>query len=316
MQILRTLLHTLLLAILVWMAIGCASDRQSALAIDHGQLVEPALTGDFDVVNAEAEAAWQKRLDRAQTELAIEKWEAAVKSQTPSLTAEQRAATIASTYESLSRAYYLLADSHLRLAARDTELDDQMMETFEHGVTAAEKAIALRDPAFATQIAANRRNWIAAIGSAKPEALVALYWYVANLGRWAMIEGIATILAHKDNIRTTMDWILSTDATYYYGAPYRYFGVYFANVPIGAGDPDASLESFQKSIEIAPNYLASKVLMAEHYAVLVGDRDLYERLLNEVVAADTRVLPEIAPENELQKRKAKRMLATSDAFFY
>ena len=232
------------------------------------------------------------------------------------LTPEQRTAKLAEIFETLSRAYYFMGDSHIRLEGQDDEMNDAMMAVFEKGVTASEKAIALRDPEFAAKVASDRNNWKSAVSTAKKEALPALYWYSTNLGKWALLEGIATILSRKDDIKATMDWVVANDATYFYAAPYRYFGAFHTKVPIGGGNPKASLESFDKSIEVAPNYLATKVLKAEQYAVLIGDRDLYESLLNEVLNADPSLAPEIAPENELEKRKAKRMLANADEFFY
>ncbi|MEZ4460116.1 MAG: TRAP transporter TatT component family protein [bacterium] len=292
------------------------AERQSSIVADQGKLTAATEQGDFNALMAEADAAWANRLDKAQLQLAIDKWEAAAKTATPDLTPEQRAAKLAEIFETLSRAYYFLGDSHIRLEGKDDEMNDAMMATFEKGVTASEKAIALRDPDFAAKVAADRNNWKSAVSTAKKEALPALYWYSTNLGKWALLEGIATILSRKDDIKATMDWVVANDATYFYAAPYRYFGAFHTKVPIGGGNPKASLEAFDKSIEIAPNYLATKVLKAEQYAVLIGDRDLYESLLNEVLNADLSLAPEIAPENELEKRKAKRMLADADEFFY
>ena len=56
--------------------------------------------------------------------------------------------------------------------------------------------------------------------------------------------------------------------------------------------------------------------MAHSYAVLAGDRELFDKLLGEVVAADPGAAPEIAAENALEQQKAQRMLAQGDDFFY
>jgi hypothetical protein len=292
------------------------ADRSSALETDQTKLTTATEEGDFDGLMAEADAAWQKRIDKAELLKAISLWEKAALTATPALSPEERADKLATIFETLSRAYYFLADSHIRLEAKDDELDEKIMATFEKGVTSSEKAIAIRDPKFAAAVAADRNAWKSAVKSADPKVLPALYWYSTNLGKWALLEGIATILSRKDDIKATMDWVVATDATYFYGAPYRYFGAYHSKVPIGGGNPTASKESFDKSIELAPNYLATKVLKAEQYAVLVGDRDLFDKLLNEVIAAAPNAEPAVAPENELEKRKAKRLLANADEYFY
>ncbi len=292
------------------------ADRSSALETDQTKLTAATEEGDFDALMAEADASWQKRVEKAELLKAIATWEKAAATATPTLSAEERADKLATIFETLSRAYYFLADSHIRLEAKDDELNDKIMATFEKGVTSSEKAIAIRDPKFAAKVAADRNAWKTAVKSADPKALPALYWYSTNLGKWALLEGIATILSRKDDIKATMDWVVATDATYFYGAPYRYFGAYHTKVPIGGGNPSAAKESFEKSIELAPKYLATKVLMADQYAVLVGDRALFEKLLNEVVSAAPDADPAISAENALEKQKATRLLADADEYFY
>ncbi len=297
--------------------VGCSgAERSSAMTTDANKLTAATEQGDFDKMLADADAAWQARGDRAKLEQAIATWEKAAKTASPNLDEAARKEKLAEIYTSLARGYYLLADSHTRLQAEDDELNDQMMGEFEKGVTAAEKAIALRDPKFAAAVAADANNWKTAVKSADPKAAGPLYWYATNMGKWALLEGIATILARKDDIKATMDWMIQQDETYFYGAPHRYFGAYHCKVPIGGGDPPKAKASFEKAIEIGPNYLATRVLMAESYATLVGDRELFETLLNETIAANPDADPSIGPENRLEQAKAKRLLERADDFFY
>ena len=305
-----------LLFVAMILAVGCAAERDSALKQDADQLTTATQQGDFVTLLTEAEGYWENRGDEAQLRKAIETWEKAVQTESAELSAEERKAKIAETYEKLSRAYYLLADSHIRLKGSEDDMADAMMPVYEKGVTAAEKALALRDPAFTQKIASGDADWEDAVSSADPAAAPALYWYSTNLGKWALLEGIATILSRKDDIKATMDWLEQTDPGYFHGAPARYFGVYHTKVPIGGGDPPKSKAAFERSLELGPNYQATKVLMANSYAVLVGDRPLFEQLLNEVVAYDLTQAPEIAPENALEQQKAKRLLANADDLFY
>ena len=286
------------------------------MTADQTQLTQATEKGDFEKLSTDAQAAWEQRLSKDQLLVAINTWEKAAKTETPNLSEAERTAKLAEIYETLSRAYYFLADSHLRLEGDEDEMSEKMMAQFEHGVTAAEKAIALRDPKFAATVSKDGSEWQNAVKSADTAALPALYWYSTNLGKWALLEGVATILARKDDIKATMDWASSNNDKYFHGAPHRYFGVYHTKVPLGGGAPTKAKASFEKSIAIAPNYLASKVLMASSYSVLVGDRALFETLLKEVVAANPEADPTIVPENKLEQTKAKRLLAQADDFFY
>lgn len=305
-------LSALLLGAMALPACGGAQ-RDSALTTDQGKLTAATQEGDFATTMQAADAAWAKRAEKASLMNAIGEWEKAAQLPTPDLAPQARAAVIADINERLTRAYYFLGDSHLRVEGAS---DEEIMAVFEKGVTAAERAIALRDPEFAAKVAADKNAWQGAVKSANPAAAPALYWYATNLGKWALLEGIATILARKDDIKVTMDWIVAKDPGFFYGAPHRYFGTYHTKVPLGGGNPEASKASFENAIQIAPNYLATKVLMAENYAVLVGERELFESLLNEVVNTPSNVDPEIEPENAFEKMKAKKLLEEADEYFY
>ena len=310
-------LRTVTLALVVALAgTACAAKRESALQ-DSETITKATEQGEFSQTLAQAQTHWEQRINKDDLLKSINLMEKAVKMPASDLTEDERRDKIANTYETLARAYYLLADSHIRLeSAEEGDKDEEMMAVFEKGVTAAEKALALRDPKFAKAVAADPGTWEEAVQTADPAALPALYWYSTNLGKWALLEGIATILARKDDIKQTMEWVVKNKPDYFYGAPYRYFGVYHTKVPIGGGDPPKSKEAFERSIKLAPDYLATKVLMAHSYAVLAGDRELFDKLLGEVVAADPGAAPEIAAENALEQQKAQRMLAQGDDFFY
>ncbi len=310
-------LGQLLTVILVAASLSaCAAKRESAMK-DADAITQATEQGEFSQALTEAQALWQNRLDKNELKKCIDLMERAVKMPASDLTPEQRTEKLAETYEMLARAYYVFGDSHVRLESTDDgDKDEEMMKVFNMGVTAAEKAILLRDPAFAKAVTEKPNKWADAVAKADPKALPALYWYSTNLGKWALLEGIATILSRKDDIKATMEWALQNDPNFFYGAPYRYFGVYHTKVPIGGGDPPKSKVAFEKSLAIAPAYLATKVLMAESYAVLAGDRAMFDKLLQEVIAADPNALPEVAPENKLEQMKAKNLLKNADDLFY
>lgn len=292
---------------------GCAASRDSSLKQDEKALTQATEKGELAQALEAADAQWEKRGDKDGLTKAINMYEAAVKVESPNLSEAERKKMIADTYVRLARAYYFFADGHLSVEEEDDELSDEKMKMYEKGVTSAEKAIALLDPEFAAK---DESDWQENVGSANPDAIPAFYWYATNLGRWALLEGIATILARKDDVKATMDWMVKEDETFFYAAPHRYFGVYHTKVPLGGGAPEKSKESFDKAIEIAPEYLATKVLKASAYAVLVGDRELFESLLTEVVNAPPSNNPDIEPENAQEKKKAKRLLDQADDLFY
>ena len=57
-----------------------------------------------------------------------------------------------------------------------------------------------------------------------------------------------------------------------------------------------------------------QVQFARYYARLVFDRPLHDRLLNEVLAAETK-RPRLTLTNTLAQEQARKLLASADAYF-
>jgi hypothetical protein len=261
---------------------------------------------DNTVVNtdkvAEGDALWAERADQAKLEGAIAKWEEAA--------AEGADFDL---YVKLSRGHYFLADGFHALAG-DAEKRDAH---YTAGLDWAEKAIAIAAPEFVAAVK-NGEKHADAIKKAPKDAIPALYWYSTNMGKWAGAKGFATILRYKDDIKATMMHVLALDPNgeFFHGAVYRYFGAYEAKTAgLAGGSLPKSEENFKKAIEIAPNYLGTKVLYADYYCSKKQNKELFEKLLNEVIAADAGSDEAIAPENKIEQKKAKALLAEIDDKF-
>lgn len=249
---------------------------------------------------AEGDAAWAMRGDEAKLNEAITEWEAAFeKAPTAELAAK------------LSRAHYLLGDGFHAVAdkaeARDAE--------YQKGLDWATKSLKLAAPDFAKAMTDGKKH-AEAITLAGKDAVPAMYWYATNLGKWAASKGFATRLRYKDDIKATMEHVKSLDEGFFYAAPWRYFGSFEAvTAGLAGGSLEKSEENYKKAVELAPNYLGSKVLWAEYLCTKKNDRATYEKLLKEVLAADPTVDPAIEPENRIEQKKAQKMLAAIDEKF-
>lgn len=267
---------------------------KTAAAPDDGERVATLI--------AEGDALWAERLDKAKLQQAIAKWE--------------EAATLhldADLAVKLSRGHYLLADGHYALE-NDVENRDAH---YTKGLDWAEKAIQLTAPEFVAEMKAGGKHR-EAIKKAPKEAVPGMYWYATNMGKWATSKGFATVLRYKDDIAATMNHVLDLDPGYFYGAPYRYFGAYEARTAgIAGGSLEKSEQHFKKSLELAPAYLATKVLWAEFLCPKQGaeGKATAQRLLQEVIDADPNAIEEIAPENVIEQRKAQALLARIDELF-
>ncbi len=282
---------------------GCGSTREGAWETSSETVVldESAKAQEAQLL-AEAKAAWLKRGDEAQSLAAVEKWKQAVAINPKN----------AEAWTDLSHALFFYADCHLRF---DESQEDARKATHEEGIRAAERALVAMSPAFAQRM--NSGELIEeAIEVLDASAVPALYWRSSNLGRWASLDSFATLLSYKDEVRAIMQFCLDNDSEYWYQAPDRYFGIFFARSPsFAGGDMTKSMEHFQLSIEAAPNYLSTHTLLAEEWAIKEADRAVFEQELNYVLSTDPNIIPEIAAENACEQQKAKILMADIDDLF-
>jgi tetratricopeptide (TPR) repeat protein len=85
--------------------------------------------------------------------------------------------------------------------------------------------------------------------------------------------------------------------------------------PALGGRPEEGRKHFERAIELGQGAdLAAKVAFAESYARLLFDRELHDRLLNEVVAAPVE-MPGRTLQNVMAKEHARALLASADEYF-
>ena len=208
----------------------------------------------------------------------------------------------------LCRGYYLLADGHVD----DVEEKKRLWEV---GVAWGEKAMAT-NPEFKRRVVDNKEKIEDALDSLSRKQVEAIYWTAVNLGKWGKHSGIVTVLKYKTRIKNMINRVGKLHPTYFHGAFHRYWGAYYAVAPsFAGGDMDKSWDSLQKAIKTEKNYLGNYVLVASYYATKKGDRKLFTEQLNKVLKANAGALPSVRPENILEQRKAKKLLAQMDELF-
>ncbi|MBX7117162.1 MAG: TRAP transporter TatT component family protein [Myxococcaceae bacterium] len=277
--------------------IGCSAGRNSAWE-GPKEVQSSAQAAPADKLIAEGDEAWKNRNDAASVEKAIASWEGAVAAN-PNDT---------ETLAKLPRAYYFLADAYYRGS-------DKYLDTFEKGVSAAERAMATSNPEF-KKIVTSGGSVEDAAQKLTPKEAESAYWYASSLGKWARAKGFSTVLGNKDRIKAVMGKVLEVKPDLFHGGPDRYWGGYYAVAPgFAGGDMEKSKKHFESSLQLAPYYLGTKVLMADVYAVKVQDRALFDKLLDEVLAAPDDINPDLIPETRAEKVKAKELKAKAKELF-
>jgi len=134
-------------------------------------------------------------------------------------------------------------------------------------------------------------------------------WLDANHDDWNAV-------AQLGKIELLMQRVVVLDETHELGSAHVYLGVLDTLVPAAlGGKPEEGRQHFERAIELSKDRnLMAKVLYAGRYARLVFDRELHDRLLNEVLAADSRE-PQWTLANTLAQAKAKQLLASANDFF-
>jgi hypothetical protein len=134
-------------------------------------------------------------------------------------------------------------------------------------------------------------------------------WIQARPGDWKAV-------AHLAKVENLMERIVQLDETYQDGSAHVYLGIMATLLPASMGGrPEDGRRHFERAIEIsADRNLMFRVAFARHYARLVFDRDLHNRLLKEVLDADPGV-PGLVLINNLAQKQARELLADADSYF-
>ncbi len=134
-------------------------------------------------------------------------------------------------------------------------------------------------------------------------------WIQVNSDDWNAIAVVPKLEA-------MMQWVLEQDENHDGGGAHLYLGVIKSQLPPAlGGKPELAKAHFERAITISSNHnLMAKTLYAEHYARLMFERELHDKLLREVIAADP-VTPELTLANILAQDQARKLLLSADEYF-
>jgi hypothetical protein len=123
-------------------------------------------------------------------------------------------------------------------------------------------------------------------------------------------------IAQLSRVEAVMQRIVELDESYQDGGAHVYLGALATLLPPAIGGrPEVGRRHFERAIELsAEKNLMAKVVYADRYARLVFDRDLHDRLLQEVLAADPRISG-YTLTNMFARRRAQELLDDADEYF-
>jgi hypothetical protein len=123
-------------------------------------------------------------------------------------------------------------------------------------------------------------------------------------------------IAQLPYVEAVINRVAQLDETYDDGGVHIYLGVLATLLPPSlGGKPEVARQHFERAISLSKGtHLMAKVVFAERYARLVFDRDLHDRLLQEVLEADPHV-PGRTLSNTFAQKRARELLAGSEEYF-
>lgn len=216
-------------------------------------------------------------------------------------------------------AFAFLEQDMLRLSSTDspTEWVEQNADLFyrrgkEYGIAALSRHRRMRH-AFKSSFS----TFDKAVDGLGKKYVPALFWTAFN---WANLVNLhrddPDALVNLPRIQAMIDRVIELDPDYNYGLAHAFRGVMAASRPkVLGGDPHLAHAEFMKAIEMAPDYLMTKVLFAQYYARQVADAELFRRTLSQVIGADIANLPEQRLANELAKQRAQILLDMEEKLF-
>ncbi len=194
---------------------------------------------------------------------------------------------------------------------------DRARRLTEKARSYAVRAMCLRNEALCHNWQRPYDDFTAALTALKPADAPLLYTFAAAWASWIQTHSDDwSALADLPKIEAAMRRVVALDESYDHGGAHLYLGVLNTLRPAAlGGKPEEGQTHFRRAIELSQGRnLIAKVQYAEKYARLVFDRELHDRLLHEVMAADP-VQPGLTLINALAKQQAQKLLASAKDYF-
>ncbi len=123
-------------------------------------------------------------------------------------------------------------------------------------------------------------------------------------------------VAELSHVKVLMQHVLDLDETHEQGASHMYMGVFETLFPPSmGGKPEKGREHFERAITLSEGRnLYAKVLLAESYARLVYDRELHDRLVEEILNSSPKA-GDFTLQNILAQQLAEELKNSADEYF-
>ena len=160
-------------------------------------------------------------------------------------------------------------------------------------------------------------EFVATLSGIRPKKAEFLYVYgFASLAYLRAHSSDVNSIAELPQIEALLNHYLDISGDAVNSSAYTYMGILLTlRPPAAGGEPERAREYFEKAIALTDGKdLGAKVELARNYAKKLYDREMHDRLLNEVIAADP-YQDGFTLGNVLAQEDAVVLLADADDYF-
>lgn len=194
---------------------------------------------------------------------------------------------------------------------------DRAQRLTEKARSYAVRAVCLNNQALCRHWQRPYDEFTAVLATLKPDDASLLYTFAGTWAGWIQTHSDDwNAVADLPKVEAAMRRVVALNESYDNGGAHLYLGILNSLRPAAlGGKPEEGQAHFQRAIELSQGHnLMAKVQYAEKYARLVFDRELHDRLLHEVIAADA-TQPGLTLINTLAKQQAQKLLASAKDYF-
>lgn len=149
------------------------------------------------------------------------------------------------------------------------------------------------------------------------EDVPALFWTGYNWGLYTLQNlDVTQNLINLAKIELIMRRCLELDESYYFYSVDLFYGAYYAGRPrILGGNPEKGKEFFLNNIKHNDGNLIGKLFYAQYYAIQTYNEELFDELIDEILAFDLEQNPDFRLLNTISQKKARILKNKKEKIF-
>ena len=159
----------------------------------------------------------------------------------------------------------------------------------------------------------------AALKNMDPNDLEALFWATLSWNAWINLNlDKPSALAQLGAAEACLKRVLELDERFFFSGPHILMGASLAaRPPLLGGSPEKARIHFEQAMQANhKKFYLAQVYFAKYYAVRVQDKELFARVLAEVIQGNPGELKEVCLINRVMQSRAQELAKrTEDLFF-